>query len=385
MMKLFYEWSTKQLLKHGEELCGDNVDIARYADYVTLALSDGLGSGVKANILSILTTRIVMHLMENQLSLNEVVETLSKTLPVCQDRKLAYSTFAIGQFFRDGNARIVEYDTPSLILLRQRKFVPMHYNERQIEGKTIHESEFKLKTGDWIVFVSDGVVNAGIGGVYPLGWGSEQIVRFLEEHCHPEISAQELADKLVQAVWDLYSGKPGDDVSAAVIKVRRKLVATVLTGPPLDRSTDKSVVDRFRQQLGPLAVCGGTTAKIVARYLNGKLLEVDLATMRPDVPPLARIEGIDLTTEGILTLTKTRDLLHSGVDKEAIQFHTDGASELVRLCLDVDDIHFIVGLAVNPAHQNPELPEQLGMKLAVVRGIAEELRERGKEVTIETI
>ena len=384
-MRLFYEWGTKQLRKHGEELCGDNVDIARHADYITLALSDGLGSGVKANILSILTTRIVMHLMENKLSLNEVVETLSKTLPVCQVRKLAYSTFAIGQFFRDGHARVVDFDTPSLILLRDRKFVSVPFEERQIEGKTIHESEFQLKTGDWIVFVSDGVVNAGIGGAYALGWGSDQIVRFLEEHCHPDLSAKELADKLAQAVWDLYCGKPGDDVSVAVIKVRRKLTATVLTGPPADRSTDKATVDNFTHHPGFLAVCGGTTAKIVARHLGGESLEVDLATMKSDVPPLANVKGIDLTTEGILTLTKVNDLLHSGANKDTVKFHTDGASALVRLCLDVDHIHFIVGLGVNPAHQNPDLPRQLGMKLAVVREIAEELRKRDKEIIIETV
>jgi len=384
-MRLFYEWGTKQLEKYGEELCGDNVAIARHADSVTLALSDGLGSGVKANILSILTTRIVMRLMENELSLGEVVETLSKTLPVCKIRKLAYSTFAIGQFFSEGRARVVEFDTPWVILLRQRKSVHVPYKERQIEGKTIRESEFQLKNGDWMAFVSDGVINAGIGGIYPLGWGFDQVVRFLEEHCHPDLSAQQLADKLAQAVRDLYCDKPGDDVSVVIIKARRKLIATVLTGPPADRSTDQAVVAKFTQRPGFLAVCGGTSAKIVAHHLGGKSLEVDLATMKSDVPPLARLEGVDLTTEGILTLTKTNDLLRTGADKEMVKFDTDGASALLRLCLDVDHIHFIVGLCVNPAHQNPELPGQLAMKLTVVRGIADELRKRGKEVTIETV
>lgn len=384
-MRLFYEWGIKQLQKDGEELCGDNIAIARHADSVMLALSDGLGSGVKANILSILTTRIVMHLMENKLTLGEVVETLSKTLPVCEIRKLAYSTFAIGQFFSEGRARVVEFDTPSIVLLRQRRSVEVPYEERSIEGKTIHEMELELKNGDWVIFVSDGVVNAGIGGLYPLGWGLEQVVRFLEEHCHPDISAQQLADRLGQAVWDLYCGKPGDDVSVAVIKVRHKLIATVLTGPSADSSADKSVVANFVQRHGFLAVCGGTMAKIVARNLGGKQLDVDLTTMKPDVPPLARIEGIDLTTEGILTLTRTNDLLQSGATKESVKYGNDGASALVRLFLDVDHIHFMVGLSVNPAHQNPELPRQLGMKLAVVREIAEELRKRGKEATIETV
>ncbi|MHC4482251.1 MAG: SpoIIE family protein phosphatase [Planctomycetota bacterium] len=384
-MKVFYEWGTKQFQKHDEELCGDNIGIARHADSVTLALSDGLGSGVKANILSTLTTRIVMHLMENELPLPEVVETLTSTLPVCEVRNLAYSTFAIGQFFSEGHARVVEFDTPRVIVLRERKSLPVPYEEREIEGKNIRQSEFKLEMGDWIVFVSDGVVNAGIGGLYPLGWGSEQIVRFLEEHSHPDLSAQELAEKLAQAVWELYCNKPGDDVSVVVIKARRRLSATVLTGPPTDSSTDEAVVAKFIQRPGLLAVCGGVTAKIVANYLGGKSLEVDLTTMKPDVPPLARLEGIDLTTEGILTLTQANNLLQSGAGKETVKFQTDGASALVRLCLDVDHIHFIVGLSVNPAHQNPDLPGQLGIKLAVVREIAEQLRKRGKEATIETV
>lgn len=384
-MKLFYEWGTKQIQKHGEELCGDNVAIAAHANSVTLALSDGLGSGVKANILSILTTRIVMHLLENELPLAEVVQTLSSTLPVCEVRKLAYSTFAIGQFFSGGRARVVEFDTPPVIFLRKRKSVPVAYQERQIDGKTIRQSELELQIGDWIVFISDGVVNAGIGGLYPLGWGWAQVARFLEEHCHPDLTAQELADKLAQTVRDLYCDRPGDDVSVAVIKTRSKLMATVLTGPPMNRSADKQVVDRFIQRRGLRAVCGGTTAKIVARHLGGKPLDVDLTTMRPDVPPSARLEGIDLATEGTLTLTKAHEMLASGSDRKTLRFQVDGASELIRLCLDADHIHFIVGLTVNPAHQNPDLPCKLGMKLSIVRSIAEELRKRGKQVTIETV
>jgi len=384
-MKVFYEWGTRQFQKHGEELCGDNIGVTRHADSVTLALSDGLGSGVKANILSILTTRIVMHLMENELPLSEVVETLTSTLPVCDVRKLAYSTFAIGQFFSEGRARVVEFDTPPIIFLRKRKALAVPFEERRIEDKTIREAEVELELGDYVVFVSDGVVNAGIGGLYPLGWGQEQIVRFLEEHTHPDLTAQEVAEKLAQTVWELYCSKPGDDVSVVVIKARHKLVATVLTGPPADRSADRHVVERFLRRPGVLAVCGGTTAKIVARYLGGKALEVDLGTMKADVPPLARLEGIDLTTEGILTLTKTDQLLQSGADKETVKFNTDGASALTRLCLDADHVHFIVGRSVNPAHQNPDLPGQLGMKPSVVRAIAEELRKRGKEVTIEAV
>ncbi len=383
-MKLYYEWGTRQLHKHREELCGDSIAFSRRSDYVTMALSDGLGSGVKANILATLTTRIAMHLLENDLSLNEVVETLGKTLPVCEVRKLAYSTFAIAQFYCDGRARIVVFDSPPAILLRRRKRMELPREDRIIGGKTIHESVLDLDLGDWIVFVSDGVLNAGIGGRYPLGWGWDQTARYLEGHAHPELSAQAVADKMAETVAELYANDPGDDVSIVVIKVRRKLVATVLTGPPTDREADEAVLSRFVKRLGLHVVCGGTTAKMVSRHL-GRPLDVDLETMKPDVPPLAHMDGLDLATEGILTLTRANEMLQSGAGKESVKFKTDGAAALVRLLLDVDHVHFIVGMAANPAHQNPNLPQQLGMKLAVVREMAEELKRRGIEISMESV
>lgn len=383
-MSPYYEWGVKQLFKRNEELCGDSVVVSRHRDSVTLALSDGLGSGVKANILATLTTRIAMHLLENDLPLREVVDTLSQTLPMCEVRKLAYSTFAIAQFFSDGRARVVEFDTPPAMLLRNRKLQSLPVESREIGGKTIQEAMLDLQVGDWVVFVSDGVLNAGIGGVYPLGWGWDQAAKFLEGRAHPSLSAQELAEKVAETVTELYAGPPGDDVSIVVIKVRHRLVATVLTGPPADPQRDEAIFAGFIQRRGLHVVCGGTTAQIVSRHL-GQRLEVDLSTMKPDVPPLGRMENVDLVTEGILTLTRAHELLRSGAEKDTVKYQTDGAAALVRMLLDADKIHFIVGLAVNPAHQNPDLPAQLGMKLSVVREIADELSRRGTEVSVESV
>ena len=383
-MKLYYEWGTRQLRKHDEELCGDNIAVSRHADSVTLALSDGLGSGVKANILATLTTHIAMRLLENNLPLGEVVQTLSETLPVCAVRKVAYSTFAIAQFFSHGVARVVEFDSPPPILLRGRKVQPVSYEERRIDGKTIHEAVLELQDGDWVVFLSDGVLNAGIGGVYPMGWGWEQAAQFLEKSAHRELSAEDLAGKVAEAVAGLYADHPGDDVSIAVIKVRHKRVANVFTGPPSNRGEDAQWVERFTHRLGQRVVCGGTTAKIVARHL-GHSLDVDLSTITAEVPPMARLAGMDLVTEGILTLTRLRDMLRGGAERASVRFAVDGASSLLRLLLEVDHIHFLVGQTVNPAHQNPELPHQIGIRIGVVREIIEELRGLGKEVTVEEI
>ena len=215
-MRLFYEWGYKQLKKHREELCGDSIAVSRHSDSITLALSDGLGSGVKANILATLTTRIAMHLLKNELPLSEVVQTLTETLPVDSQRKMAYSTFALAQFFTHGTARIVEFDSPEAIVLRNRKLLPLVYEERSIEEKRIQETVLDIREGDWVIFVSDGVLNAGIGGVYPLGWGWEHAAAFLEKHAHPELNAEELAEKVADIVSELYTGSPGDDVSIAV-------------------------------------------------------------------------------------------------------------------------------------------------------------------------
>lgn len=382
-MKLYYEWGVRQMSKHGEELCGDSVAISRHPSFVTVALSDGLGSGVQANILATLTTRIASHLLENELPLNEVVQTLTATLPVCSTRNIAYSTFAIGEFFTQGFAKIVMFDSPPAVFLRGRGIREVNCDTREIEGKKIHECELPLQIGDWVVFVSDGVLNAGIGGRYPLGWGWQKTASFLEQKAHPSLTAQDLANCAADAVSELYADNVGDDVSVVVIKVRRRGALTVFTGPPADPDKLEALLSRFVERPGRRAVCGGTTANIVAKRL-GRPIDVDLTSGTDKVPAKGRIEGIDLVTEGILTLTQVCELLKEGAGASTAQFRADGVADLMRLLLDADHVDFMVGLAVNPAHQNPELPGQLGMKLSVVREIAAELRKRDKEVSIET-
>ena len=282
------------------------------------------------------------------------------------------------------HAQVVMFDSPPAIFLRERKVQPVVYESRQMDGKEVQKCVLALQPEDWVVFVSDGVLNAGIGGLYPLGWGWEQAASFIEQKAHADLTAQDLADRIADAVNELYAGRVGDDVSIVTVKARRKHTLTVMTGPPSKRSMNEEVVAEFLKRGGRLAVCGGTTAQIVARHL-GRPVEVDLGTMTEDVPPVARIEGIGLVTEGILTLTQVSEILRSGADRSTVRFRTDGAASLIRELLDADHIHFVVGEAVNPAHQNPELPHRLGIRQAVVRDIADELRKRGREVTIESV
>jgi hypothetical protein len=381
-VKVFYEFGLRQINKKREELCGDSVEFSVRPDAATLVFSDGLGSGVKASILSTLTTRIAMRMLDEGLPLDEVVETISETLPICRVRKIAYSTFSIAQLTTEGPAKLMAYDSPPPLVIRRNKIRQLPYEDREVSGKRVSDYSLDLRPGDWLVFVSDGVINAGIGGAYPLGWGWDEVAKYLEGHVHQALSAEQLAAKLARVVGDLYEGPPGDDVSIAVVKVRRKRFLTIFTGPPVEKKDDRRIVDALISSAGKHAVCGGTTANIVSRELRREIT-VDLETGTDAVPATGRIEGLDLVTEGTLTITHALDILRSNQPNEELALKIDGASSLVVLLREADQVRVMVGGAMNPAHQNPNLPRALGLKTQVVQALGEELRRQGKEVSIE--
>ncbi|MGQ9573728.1 MAG: PP2C family protein-serine/threonine phosphatase [Thermoguttaceae bacterium] len=381
-MKVFYEFGVKQIHKSDEELCGDSVEISVQPDLATLVFSDGLGSGVKASILSTLTTRIATRMLRDGLPLEEVVQTVSETLPICRVRRIAYSTFSMAQLFTEGRARLVAFDNPPPFLIRRSKVQPLPYEEHEVGGKRVCDYAFPLRPGDWLILVSDGVLNAGIGGAYPLGWGWEEVAQYLESHIHESLSAEELAAKLGRVVRELYQGPPGDDVSIVVVKARWRRVVGMLAGPPAEKEDDERVVETLISSPGKHIVCGGTTANIVARQL-GRGIGVDLETGTDSVPATGRIEGIDLVTEGTLTLTKALEIVRADEPNDQLRMRVDGASRLVLLLREADAIRILVGRAMNPAHQNPNLPKNLGLKAQIVQALADELRRRGKHVEIE--
>ncbi|HID78286.1 MAG TPA: hypothetical protein EYP56_20120 [Planctomycetaceae bacterium] len=381
-MKVFYEFGLRQLNKRGEEICGDSVEFSPGRDSATLVFSDGLGSGVKASILSTLTTRIATRMLEGGLPLAEVVQTVSETLPICRVRKIAYSTFTMAQLVADGQVKLVAYDSPTPFVVRRSRLERLAGEQCDVGGKRIYEYQFPLRPGDWLVLVSDGVLNAGIGGAYPLGWGWDEVGRYLEGHVHESLSAGELAAKLAHVVEQLYEGPPGDDVSIAVVKARWKRTVVLMTGPPVRGEDDERVVEALMGTAGTRVVCGGTTANIVARQL-GRPISVDLETGTEAIPATGRIEGIDLVTEGTLTMTQALETIRADVSSEQLKLKVDGASRLVLLLRQADEVRMLVGRALNPAHQNPNLPVELGIKSQVAQALGEELRRRGKEVRID--
>jgi len=384
MWDLHLEIAKSQLIKHNERLCGDSIIINKDYDHETASviLSDGLGSGVKANILSTLTTKIISVMLQNGRSIDEIVDTLTDTLPTCNVRKLAYSTFSVAQFGSNGKLQLVEYDNPPAFFIRNGKTVKLDYETREINGKKINEASIDVQEGDLLVFVSDGETHAGIGGIWNLGWGWDHIAEFIERISKKPMTAKELAFEITNVANELYAKEPGDDTSAVVIKIRKKCFATMLVGAPQNPDNDKEIVNKLIQGEGRKIICGGTTSNIVSRELKEKL-EVDLSTLESTVPPIGIIKGIDLCTEGIITISRALEMLKTKPNYKKLEISTDGVSRLVREFLLVDELTIMIGQSLNDAHQTSNMPKEFGMKRKIMESIAEHLIDLGKAVHLE--
>lgn len=385
-MSCFAETSFGSLNKAGEELCGDKVALLRDESGTLLVLSDGLGSGVKANILSSLTTKIITSMLSNGADIRDVVETIADTLPVCKERKVAYATFSVIHVDQHGSAYMVEFDNPAMILLRDGKQVLPPWKEITISGKKVREARMQLVEGDSCVMFSDGVVHAGVGNVLNLDWQYEQVVQYLMDIYSKEAGAYEIQSRLLAACDSLYMGQPGDDATVAVLHLRTPLHAYVMIGPPQHREEDRRRVADLMAAPGLKVVCGGTTSQIVSKII-GKELRAHLNDASPDVPPIAELEGIHLVTEGLLTLQKTLELLKLRLKGDwsnptRLREKQDGAHLLADVLVNqATTITIVAGRAANPACVSGGEPPLL-LKLRVVKEIVHCLKAMGKHVEL---
>ncbi|HHW26553.1 MAG TPA: SpoIIE family protein phosphatase [Firmicutes bacterium] len=381
-MNLKVEVAVSQLNKYGEELCGDCVEIAQDG-YTVIVMSDGLGSGVKAHILASLTTKMAATMLKGGLPLGEVIDSVASTLPVCEVRRLAYSTFSILIIGPDYKAHLVEYDNPLAFLGRGSELVTIDRQKKTYSGRVVQESFFQVNDGDWLVLVSDGVLHAGIGGIWNLGWGWNRIGDYLKRMASREEDARSMAFGLIETTERLYAGKPGDDATVVAVRIRAPRYLTVLAGPPVDMADDARVVAEFMASPGKKAICGGTTSLIVARE-TGHPVTVNMATMREGIPPTGQMEGVDLVCEGVLTLSRVADLFKDGAPlRRNLIYRSDGPSRLASLLLESDNIRFMVGRAINPAHQSPDLPIDLALKRRIIEDLCRRLNELGKNVRLD--
>lgn len=373
--------------KFGETLCGDNVEIVDAANGTKfIVLADGMGSGVKANILSKLTAKIVSTMMAAGLQVEDCVETIAATLPVCKERCVAYSTFTIIALHDNEEAEIIQYDNPGVILLRDGGHYEFPSQEVVIGGKKILKARVKLQENDVFIMMSDGCIHAGVGIELNFGWQREDIISYMETFYDVGFTAKSLNSILLEECYRLYGGEPGDDTTACTIRIRKREPMSLVVGPPSNRDDDKKMMSLFFSKEGKHIVCGGSTSTLVARYL-GKKLESTLDFDDPEIPPIAKIEGVDLVTEGVITINKVltyaKDYLGENTMYMDWSSKRDGASQIARLLFEeATDINFYVGRAINPAHQNPDLPINFNIKMQLVDELAECLKQMGKRIKV---
>lgn len=375
------------LNKKGEQLCGDHVDIVPQGENSTVVvLADGMGSGVKANILSTLTAKIISTMMAEGLHVEDCVETIASTLPICAVRGVAYSTFTIIRIIENEEAEIIQYDNPFVVLLRNGKNWEYPREAVEIGGKTIYKTRIPIQKDDTFIAFSDGAIHAGIGMSLNFGWERKDIISFLEMMYDKTYTAKTYASILLEECNHLYGGHPGDDTTVCVVKVRDRSQVNLMIGPPSDRKDTNKYMSLFFSKEGKHIVCGGTTSTLASEFLH-KPMVADLNYLDPEIPPIAKIEGVDLVTEGVITISKVleyaKDFLSDNASFSQWGYKRDGASLIARMLFEeATDINFFVGRAINPAHQNPNLPINFNIKMRLVEELSECLKQMGKRIKV---
>jgi hypothetical protein len=376
------------LNKYGELLCGDHVETATDdRDSAIIVLADGLGSGVKASILSTLTSKILSTMMAGSMPMEECVATVASTLPICKVRKVAYSTFTIIRILGHREAEIIQYDNPHVIMLRGGQSFDYPITAELIDGKQIFKSKIALQENDVFIAMSDGAVHAGIGSSLNFGWQRNEIIDFLETTYDPGFTAKTISAMLLNQCNELYGGQPGDDTTVCTVKIRTRKQINLLIGPPKDPQDVSKMMSLFFSKEGRHIVSGGTTSTLAADFL-GRPLQVGFPEyIDPEIPPMAKISGVDIVTEGVITISRVleyaRDYLGDNLRYEQWSYKKDGASQIARMLFEeATDINFFVGLAVNPAHQNPKLPIGFNVKMQLVDELAKCLEEMGKKIKV---
>jgi hypothetical protein len=383
-----------QNLNHWESrICGDVFISNRIKEEnrMIIVLSDGLGHGVKANVLATLTATMALNFTLEHKEFIKIAEIIMNTLPVDSERQISYATFTIVDIELDGETRILEYENPPCLIFRGDKpFDPIWsdilLNTDKTRGKELRCCSFKPQKEDRIIICSDGVVQSGMGGSkYPFGWGIDNLAEYSQRliASTPDISASALSLKVVNMAAANDDHHLRDDTSAAVMYFRDPRKLLLCTGPPFDKEKDHELARRIHDFAGKKIVSGATTIEIIGRELDREITD-SFEFHDPDLPPLSFMDGVDLITEGILTLGKAAEILRRY--NNTTRLGKGPADQMVKMFLESDEIEFLIGTRINIAHQDPSLPVELEIRRTVIRRISTVLEQKFlKEVKMQFI
>ncbi|MGM9537383.1 MAG: PP2C family protein-serine/threonine phosphatase [Candidatus Onthomonas sp.] len=380
---LYLDLTNISRCKHQETLCGDFYQDFGGRDRRIVAISDGLGSGVRANILATLTATMLGTMLDRKIPLEECIDTVASTLPVSKQHGLAYATFTAVEIEK-GVAYLLNYDNPSVIFFRDGKPCRYPYSVRFVGDKEIRESRITLQEGDILLLMTDGVTHSGIGKHNDNGWSEREVQSFLAEQDMDNLSAAEIAALVQQRCLELCDGKNDDDTTTTVLRFRRHKSLNLLIGPPKHKRDDDRVLQLFFRKEGYHVVSGGNTSKMVSRYL-GKPVEVQMGSGNEEVPDMAMIDGVDMVTEGVITLEKVCEICQAAIEDpmRVLEFRerTDPAALLALLLMkEATNVNIFFGMAANDAHDDIGIGFE--KKLQLIQRLEELLNKIGKVVKI---
>lgn len=274
-------------------------------------------------------------------------------------------------------AQLVEVDAPPLFLVRRGRPVLLPVVEEEIAGRLVRQCDFALQEGDHLAMVSAEYIRAK---GWDRRWGWRDVALSIKRLTDTGGDAEQLLGALVRMYHRLAQGEPAPAVTVLAMHIRPQRSATVWSGPPANPVDDARAVERFWAESGRRIICGDTTAAVAARIL-GRSLEQEPrpAVGWAEVPPTWRLEGVDLVTEGVVTLRKTRERLNRARRAADLPRANDGATRLARLLLEADVIRFLIGTAVNPAQRDGGV----SWRQEVVHNLIADLEARGKIVSVE--
>ena len=385
---MFIDIACSQKKKYNQNAYGDFFASNRFPNMnrVVAVLSDGLGSGIKANILACMTSTMLLKFMENHSDIEKSCEIIMNSLPVCKVRGISYSTFSAIDCFEDGKTKIVEEGNPDFIWIRNGEVLKPEYQtiqSKDFKNRKMKVYNINLEKFDRVIFCSDGATQVAMGSKeYPLGLERSGLIKIILRKLkdEPEISSKNLSDYLIKQIQFIAPKRElKDDTSIVSIYCRNPRESLIFTGPPYHNNKDNFYAKTFMDFKGKKAISGGTTANIISRELNIPVI-ADLSKNCGKLPGLLKMEGIDLVTEGILTLTKTLEYLENG------KAENDAAKALMDFLLDSDVINFLVGAQMNKAHYDPNLPIEIEIRKNVIKQMAKVLEEKYlKKVNVQFI
>lgn len=382
------EVGSYQTFHDGERICGDVFISKRIPEEnrVLAVLSDGMGSGVKANVLATLTATIALNLSQEHKKAKTIAEIIMKALPVCSERNISYATYTIVDVSIDTNeVSILEYDNPQTIIMRGNRVFEPNWDQIEVDSRSdkrlldLKVATFEPQLEDRVIFCSDGITQSGLGTGLVGGWGRNNLREELKHLItdNTNISAKELSEKIVKKASSNDLHVPKDDLSCVVVYFREPRRTMICTGPPIQPEKDTQFAEKLRGFAGKKIVSGATTTEIISRELRRTV--VDEPIVDHTLPPTSKMDGIDLITEGVLTLSKVVYLL-ANVIKPGYLFGKGPADRLCELLLESDEIHILVGTKINEHNIDLTQPVEFEIRKNLIQRLAKILMDKYMKV-----